>query len=193
MPGITINPLPYADRLESRDPATVTRVVIHCTELPDLATAREYGERIHYESTGTGNSGHFYIDRDGSVHQWVPIERIAHHVHDHNRDTVGIELVNRGRYPGWLDSGNQAMDEPYPEAQIRALMELLRRLESELPKLATITGHDDLDTRRVPASDDPGRTVRRKLDPGPLFPWDRILAETGLQRVSGDSENQSRP
>ena len=42
----------------------VDLVVIHCTELPDLAIAREYGERVLHDN-GSGNSGHFYIDRDG--------------------------------------------------------------------------------------------------------------------------------
>ena len=52
-PGIRPWPLPYAARLESRDPAHVDLVVIHCTELPDLPLAREYGERVLYD-TGTG-------------------------------------------------------------------------------------------------------------------------------------------
>ena len=44
-PSIHVWPLPYEDRLEQRPDAQVDLVVIHCTELPDLATAREYGER----------------------------------------------------------------------------------------------------------------------------------------------------
>ena len=36
--------LPYESRLEQRPLSQVDLVVIHCTELPDLATAREYGE-----------------------------------------------------------------------------------------------------------------------------------------------------
>ena len=70
MPMLTIhdNPLPYVQKLEARPATAVDLVVIHCTELPDLATAREYGERVLYAS-GTGNSGHYYIDRDGSVYR----------------------------------------------------------------------------------------------------------------------------
>lgn len=185
MPEITVDPLPYTERLEARDSAIIHCVVIHCTELPDLATAREYGERVHYEASGTGNSGHFYIDRDGSIHQWVPVERIAHHVRDQNHDSIGIELVNRGRYPDWLGSRCQDMTEAYPAAQIDALIELLDMLEGKLPGLAGIAGHQDLDTRTVPASDDPTTRVRRKLDPGPLFPWERVLAAIRLRRLPG--------
>ena len=49
-------PLPYVDQLALRPREAVTVVVIHCTELPDLATAREYGERLLYAESGTGNS-----------------------------------------------------------------------------------------------------------------------------------------
>ena len=64
-------PLPYESRLEHRALASVDLVVIHCTELPDMAMAREFGERIRYEKSQTGNSGHYYIDFDGTVHRFV--------------------------------------------------------------------------------------------------------------------------
>jgi N-acetylmuramoyl-L-alanine amidase len=35
----------------------------------------------------------------------------------------------------------------------------------------------------VPASDDASVEVARKRDPGPLFPWARVLAATGLRRI----------
>src|SRR5690349_2752205 len=114
-------PLPYADRLAPRAPADIDLVVVHCTELPDLAMAREYGERVHYDA-GTGNSGHLYIDRDGRVERWVPYDRVAHHCRGYNPRSIGIELVNTGRWPDWFDSRRQAMTEPYPEAQIDALI-----------------------------------------------------------------------
>ena len=176
-------PLPYESRLQARDPGDVDLVVIHCTELPDLATAREYGERVLYPDSGTGNSGHYYIDRDGSIHRYVAHERIAHHTRGHNARSIGIELVNTGRWPHWLDSRHQAMDEAYTEAQIEALVALLRQLKVELPSLRLIAGHEDLDTTEVEASDDPSVKVRRKRDPGPLFPWPRVLAASALERI----------
>lgn len=176
-------PLPYADRLEPRPLAQVDLVVIHCTELPDLAMARDYGERELYPRTGTGNSGHYYVDRDGSVQQWVPPQRIAHHTRGYNPRSVGIELVNTGRYPDWLAAMHQAMDEPYPAMQVQGLVALLQELQRTLPALRWIAGHEDLDTSQVPASDDPQRHVRRKRDPGPLFPWDRVLDAVTLERL----------
>lgn len=177
---VSQKPLSYQARLEPRTLDQIDLVVIHATELPDLATAREYGERIHYPVSQTGNSGHFYIDRDGTVHQWVPLDRIAHHVAGHNASSIGIELINLGRYPDWLDNRHQNWQEPVSSAQLEALVELIGRLRRALPSLSSIAGHDQLDLRFVPASNDPSSDVRRKLDPGPDFPWENVIEATGL-------------
>ena len=178
---VTIDPLPYEQRLPQRPLQQIDLVVIHCTELPDLAAARVAGERVLYGS-GTGNSGHYYIDRDGSVHVYVQPQRIAHHVRGFNERAVGIELVNTGRYPDWLHSASQKMQEPYTDAQIAAVIALLRSLRQEIPSLRYIAGHEELDTAHEPASDNPSVQVPRKLDPGPLFPWPRVLEAVELER-----------
>lgn len=190
MPGLAIcrRHLPYAGLLELRRVDTVDLAVIHCTELPDLATAREYGERVVYPrsgtGSGTGNSGHFYIERNGSTEEWVPVKRIAHHVRGFNERSVGIELVNIGRYPEWFNSRRQVMEEPYPAAQVEALARLLDELSKTLPHLCWIAGHDALDCGYVAATDDPEQRVRRKLDPGPLFPWNDLLGAVPLARFN---------
>lgn len=180
------DPLPYDACLARRPLAAIDLVVIHCTELPDLATAREYGEQVLY-GDGSGNSGHYYIDRDGSLSTWVEPDRIAHHVRGFNPRSVGIELVNRGRWPHWLDAAHQSMDEAYPPVQIEALRQWLLQLQDQLPGLHWIAGHEDLDTAQVPASDDPGRSVRRKRDPGPCFPWPQVMTGLRLQRLTLDA------
>jgi N-acetylmuramoyl-L-alanine amidase len=186
-PTIPFQPLSYSDRLEHRPLGCATTVVIHATELPDLATAREFGEEIHHFESQTGNSGHFYIDRDGTVEQWVPLERVAHHVRGHNANSIGIELVHRGRWPDWFDSRRQDWRETYSDEQIDALIRLLRQLEGELPNLKSIAGHDELDTDMIPASDDPAVMIRRKLDPGPNFPWSRVLQTISLKRQMSEA------
>lgn len=183
MPAIRNWPLPYASRLQTRDLVSIDLVVMHCTELPDLATAREYGERICHPS-GTGNSGHFYIDRDGSICQFVDCVRMAHHVRNLNHRSIGIELINTGRWPAWFDSHNQLMSEAYTEAQLESLLGLLVWLRHRLPAMRLIAGHEDLDRERIPASDDPQKTVFRKRDPGPAFPWQRVIHASGLQRMT---------
>ena len=181
-PPVILSPLPYEQLLDERPRNRIDLVVIHCTELPDLATARSFGEQVRYDS-GTGNSGHYYIDRDGSVHQYIAVERIAHHVRGYNPRAIGIELVNTGRYPDWLAAGSQSMREAYTEQQTVALVALLNHLQQELPSLKFIAGHEELDTTQVPASDDEEVLVHRKLDPGPLFPWDRVMQAITLERL----------
>lgn len=161
---------------------SIDLVVVHCTELPDLLTTRAYGEHIHYPESQTGNSGHFYIERNGHIEKWVPVSRVAHHVRGFNQRSIGIELVNRGRFPDWLSSRRQEMTDSYPAPQIQALVRLLLQLNVMLPNLKWIAGHEELDTSRVPATDDPTLLVQRKMDPGPLFPWPAVLREGGLQR-----------
>ncbi|QDE39012.1 N-acetylmuramoyl-L-alanine amidase [Luteibacter pinisoli] len=176
-------PLPYEDRLPERAGDTVDLVVIHCTELPDLALAREYGERVLYEDRGTGASGHYYIDRDGSILCYVDPNRVANHTRGYNPRSIGIELVNLGRYPDWFHSAKQEMTEPYPAAQITALRALLDHLVERFPSLRHIAGHEDLDTAMVPSSDDPENEVPRKRDPGPQFPWARAYDDGRLGRI----------
>ena len=182
-PPIQRQPLPYAEALAARELADIDLLVIHCTELPDLPMAREYGERVLYAS-GTGNSGHYYVDRDGGIHEYVDPARIAHHTRGYNPRSIGIELVNTGRYPHWQDSRRQAMDEAYTDAQIEALIALLGELRALIPSITLIAGHEDLDLDEVEASDDPSLKVRRKRDPGPQFPWQRVLDAVPLQRMT---------
>ena len=181
---IRIDPLPCASALAVRPLGDIDLVVIHCTELPDLAMAREFGERVLYADSGTGNSGHYYIDRDGSILEYVDPGHVAHHTRGYNPRSVGIELVNTGRYPDWLDSRSQAMGEAYSAVQIEALVALLQDLSARIPSLRLIAGHEDLDVDEVEASDDPRVKVRRKRDPGPRFPWQQVLANVSLQRLA---------
>lgn len=174
--------LSYTQRLDSRCTDDINLLVIHCTELPDLAMARVYGEKVHHLETQTGNSGHFYIDRDGSIEQWVPLNRMAHHVRGFNPQSIGVELVNTGRYPDWFHLGHQAMTEPYPGLQIRALVKLIEFLQSQLGGLEKVAGHEDLDTGLIASLDHPDTMIRRKLDPGPLFPWSVLMDNVSLQR-----------
>lgn len=82
-----------------------------------------------------------------------------------NRVSIGIELVNAGR----RDGGDNTTWQPYPEAQIRMLIALLRDLIARHGVApANIVGHSDI-------------APQRKIDPGPLFPW-KQLAEAGIGR-----------
>ncbi len=174
--------LPYNDKLQSRDITDIEILVIHCTELPDIETARVYGEKIHYQS-GTGNSGHYYIAKTGITYQWVENNRMAHHVKDHNSKSIGIELDNLGRYPNWHKTNHQIMHDEYPPAQIDALVKLIHTLQKGVPNLKYITGHEDLDTRLIKSENDPEIFIRRKMDPGKLFPWESVMQKINLINI----------
>jgi N-acetylmuramoyl-L-alanine amidase len=154
--------------LPGRTAAQVTTVVLHATETPDLESARILAE------DGPRVCGHLYIDRDGRTYRFVPLDRVAAHVRGHNAQSIGIELVNAGRCPDHFDSRRQEPSEDFTGAQIRALKEVLAALRKSFPNLREIVRHSDLDQDLVPASDDPSRLVRRRIDPGPRFPWDEI-------------------
>lgn len=181
---IQSQPLDYHHKLQKRDMASVDLIVIHSTELPSLEMAREYGQKVHYAS-GTGNSGHYYIDRDGAVYQYVEDERVANHVRGHNERSIGIEIINHGRYPNWYHYGAQTVSEKFTPQQIQSVIALVKTLNQKYPSITSIAGHSDLDTGTMAAEDKPLKQIRRKIDPGPLFPWDEVMAEVDLKRLIG--------
>jgi len=167
--------LPYQDRLESRDPQSLDLIVLHCTELPTLQMAREYGEKITLPESQTGFSGHYYLDRDGRVSQYVLDDRRARHVIGYNESSIGIEIVNLGRYPHWYHSKHQECSEPYTLDQLESLKKLLVHLKTSYPNIQKLARHSELDTTMMPAEDDATVQIRRKVDPGPMFPWQEFL------------------
>lgn len=106
-------------------------------------------------------SAHYVVARDGRVFQLVDERYRAWHAgrsqwgddYDLNSSSIGIELDNNG-------------DEPFPSAQIDALLRLLADITARyrMPP-ANVLAHADVA---------PGR----KVDPSVWFPW-RLLAEHG--------------
>jgi len=107
-------------------------------------------------------SSHYLIARDGRIYYLVDELARAWHAgesywggnRDLNSASIGIELDNNG-------------NEPFAEAQIEALLELLADLKARygIPT-ANFLGHGDV-------------APRRKTDPSRWFPWKR-LAEHGF-------------
>lgn len=136
--------------------AKVKFVVLHYTQTETLAQALDI-----LRDPAREVSSHYVVDRDGDVYRLVAEDKRAWHAgvgswrgeDDVNSVSIGIEIVNDGP------------PEPYPEKQMRAVVALCRDLAARYPGVEFV-GHSDV----APA---------RKVDPGPLFPWER-LAEAGL-------------
>jgi len=134
---------------------------------------------IHYTGMRTGAdalarlcdptsevSAHYLVEEDGRIFQLVPDDRRAWHAgasfwageRDVNSRSIGIELVNPGHEFGYR---------PFPEAQMRALVDLAGHLLQTYPiQPHYVLAHSDV----APA---------RKQDPGELFDW-LALAMAGI-------------
>ena len=138
-----------------RGGAPVDMAILHYTAMADAGAARARLCDPAFEV-----SAHWLVLRDGACEALVPEDRRAWHagagrwgdVTDLNSRSIGIELDNDGAAP-------------FPEAQVAALMDLLRGAMARHPAIAPerVLGHSDV----APA---------RKVDPGPLFPWGRLAA-----------------
>ena len=104
---------------------------------------------------------HYMIDRDGTLRKSVPEDQVAHHVFGHSGRSIAIELINDG-------DGK----DPFPAAQIDALVNLLRDIvrRRQIARSAVVR-HSDLDLNPLPC--DP--TQRRKVDPGAAYPHQQVL------------------
>lgn len=149
-----------------------TMVVLHSTGGPTCdkegkpiwVPAGELRENLQVIEAHPRLGIHFMIGRDGTVVASVPETHVAHHVFSHSERSLGIELVNDG-------DGRDV----YPEAQISALVELLRTLVRRYAiGPSGIKRHSDLDNGRLACA--PGR--RRKVDPGPAFPFEEVVLRT---------------
>jgi N-acetylmuramoyl-L-alanine amidase len=104
---------------------------------------------------------HYMIDRDGTLRTSVPEGQVAHHVLGHSGRSIAVELINDG-------DGR----DPFPLAQLTALVQLLRDIQGRHGiQRDGIKRHADLDTRRMPCD----TSQRRKVDPGDAFPYDAVL------------------
>ncbi|KPA96594.1 MULTISPECIES: N-acetylmuramoyl-L-alanine amidase [Pseudomonas] len=78
-----------------------------------------------------------------------------------NSSSIGIEIVN----PGFRETPTGRVWYPYSEAQIQALIVLLKDIvKRNNIEPRHVIGHSDI-------------APMRKQDPGPLFPWKRLAAE----------------
>lgn len=122
---------------------TITLIIIHCSATPEGRSLsfeecrRDHIMHRHFRDIGY----HFYITRDGIVHDGRPIEKVGAHCEGHNSHSIGI------CYEGGLDANGKPAD-TRTEAQRKALKSLVERMHRLFPK-ALIVGHHDLNPRKA--------------------------------------------
>jgi len=118
-------------------------------------------------------SAHYLLTDDATpkIYRLVDENRAAWHAGNSswknftqlNNSSIGIEIVNAG----WKDTPQGRVYAPFPQAQVDALIPLLKDIVQRhgiAPE--NVLGHSDI-------------APLRKQDPGPQFPWQR-LAQEGL-------------
>ena len=157
-PRPTPNPLAEWVPSPNLDARRAVVIVLHATE---QSSTQESLDTLRTANRGGPVSAHYLIGDDGRLYQLVADGARAWHagggrwgtLTDLNSTSIGIEIDN-------------AVGEPYTDAQVATLLRLLDDLTTRLsiPK-SQVIGHADL-------------APTRKRDPGALFPWAR-LAEAG--------------
>ena len=106
-------------------------------------------------------SCHYLINRKGTITQMVKENKIAWHagvskwknIKNLNKNSIGIELVNKGHFFGY---------ENYSNLQINSLIKLCSKLKKKYKiRRENFLGHSDI-------------APYRKIDPGEKFPWKKL-------------------
>ncbi len=144
-----------------RSSKSITVLIIHYT---GMQSERESIKRLTYPNSKV--SSHYLISRNGKIFRLVNDLYIAWHAGKSqwkkyvnlNKNSIGIELVNRGHRYGY---------QTFPKAQINSLVKLCKKLKKKYKiKNNNILGHSDV-------------APLRKVDPGEKFPW-MYLSTKGL-------------
>jgi N-acetylmuramoyl-L-alanine amidase len=163
----------------------VDAVVIHSLGGPDCLN----GTVFHRQIEGTaaewaafftrlpGVSIHYVIDRAGALATSLPEDQVASHAIGWNQRSISIELVNNG-------DGK----DPFPDAQMTALLRLVREIRQRHPavRVENFRRHSDVDVSTFPERRHgiACTKFRRKLDPGDAFPWEEFLAAARAGRTT---------
>ena len=109
-------------------------------------------------------SAHYLVEENGKTHNLVPEDKRAWHAGvsywkgetDVNSHSIGIEIINKGHEFGYED---------FSHKQTKAVLKLCKDLmeQYDIPP-ANILGHSDI-------------AITRKVDPGHLFPWEKLAHE----------------
>jgi N-acetyl-anhydromuramyl-L-alanine amidase AmpD len=155
-PDSHIGVRPHPSPNHNERPKPIDAIVLHYTGMESADAALDLlCDPVHQVSC------HYLVAADGQAFQLVPEARRAWHAGrgtwagetDMNARSIGIEMANAGHKYG---------APPFEEAQIDTVIALCTDIATRHgipPK--RILGHSDI-------------AVGRKIDPGEIFPWDRL-------------------
>ena len=138
---------------KARSSKSITLIIIHYT---GMQSERESIKRLINPRSKV--SCHYLVNRKGKIFNLVKDQNVAWHAgksiwkkyKNLNKNSIGIELVNRGHKYGYQN---------FTKRQISALIELCKKLKKKYRiKNNLILGHSDI-------------APLRKIDPGEKFPW----------------------
>ena len=116
---------------------SINLIIIHCSATRcNQNFPFEALYACHKAKGWKGCGYHYYITRDGQLHQGRDEAEVGAHARHYNAHSIGI------CYEGGLDERGRYADTRTP-AQKRALVALLRSLKADYPD-AQIIGHHDL-------------------------------------------------
>ena len=133
-------------------------IIIHCSATKVTQDFPVSSLEACHKAQGWKCAGyHYYITKDGQLHQCRPEEMVGAHAHRYNAHSIGI------CYEGGLDANGKSADTRTP-AQKHAMIALLRSLKADYPD-AEILGHCDLPWVKKTCPNFDVRTEYALLDP----------------------------
>ena len=157
----------------------VTEIIIHCTATradwwKSKSSQAKVNEvrRWHKDKSWSDIGYHYLIDRDGTVVDGRPVEKVGAHVKGHNTGTIGVSL-----FGGFSSNENDKFSDHYTPEQETALRDLLNKLKRKYPSITKASGHNEYAAKACP-----GFNVREWLfDKKPRS----IVKSTTLQATVG--------
>jgi len=147
----------------------VNEIIVHCTATrPEWMARRPTDAKVaeirrwhttsprHWSDIGY----HYLIDRDGTVAEGRPVEKVGAHVKGHNRGTIGVSLIG-----GHGSAETDDFADNYTPEQDAALRKLLASLKAA-HGITKVSAHHDYAAKACPGFDlkrwlgEPAKPVR---------------------------------
>ena len=145
----------------------INEIIVHCTAtrpewMADKPTSAKVAEiDAWHRQRGWSQVGyHYLLDRDGTIAEGRPIEKVGAHVKGHNKNTIGVSLIG-----GHGSAETDDFADNYTPEQDAALRKLLASLKAA-HGITKVSSHHDYAAKACPGFDlkrwlgEPAKPVR---------------------------------